>query len=244
MAWEGVFSLSTKSKKYSLVIPCFNEEAGLRDLVKACQDAQFSEAYEIILVDNGSTDSTLSVLEELLRGQSLMRIVHTETNKGYGAGVLFGLKHAKGDILGWTHADLQTDPADFMRAVEIFESRGRNVFVKGKRFGRSSIDVFFTICMSIFETILLQRFFWDINSQPNVFSRDFYETWVDPPSDFSLDLFVYYLAKKCGLPVERFPVYFGDRKHGESHWNINWRSKVKFIRRTMAFSFEIKRRND
>ena len=235
---------STNYNVCSLIIPCYNEGDGLFDLVSACINANFPAHFEIILVDNGSTDNTPSILPGLLDGQSQIRSVRLEENEGYGNGILFGLSQAKGDVLGWSHADLQTDPADFTTAVELFESGETEPFVKGKRFGRPVSDVFFTVCMSVFEVFLLQRSFWDINAQPNVFSRHFYESWENPPKDFSLDLYAYYLAKKKGLKVLRFPVFFGERLYGSSHWNIDWRSKIKFIRRTIDFSFELKKKYD
>jgi hypothetical protein len=64
---------------------------------------------------------------------------------------------------------------------------------------------------------------------------------VDPPHDFSLDLYAYHLARKRGLRVCRFPVKFGDRAHGVSHWNIDWKAKQKFIRRTIAYSLRLAR---
>ena len=236
--------LSSNYKRCSLIIPCYNEAAGLSELVTTCIDAEFPEDIEIILVDNGSTDDTPSILPNLLEGQSQIRSLRLEENEGYGNGILFGLSQARGKLLGWSHADLQTDPADFKTAIELFENGDTNQFVKGKRYGRPIIDVVFTICMSVFETLLLRRMFWDINAQPNVFSRSFYENWENPPKDFSLDLYVYFLAKKTDLSIHRFPVFFGERKHGVSHWNIDWRSKLKFIRRTVDFSFELKRKYD
>ena len=76
----------------------------------------------------------------------------------------------------------------------------------------------------------------DINAQPTLFRRDFYRTWQSPPHDFSLDLFAYHQALVAGLEVQRFPVRFGERAHGVSHWNVNWMAKWKFIRRTVAYS--------
>lgn len=235
---------STSYKRCSLVIPCYNEAAGLPDLVSACNDAMFPEDFEIILVDNGSTDNTPSILPVLLKGQSQIRGVRLEENVGYGNGILFGLEQAEGELVGWSHADLQCNPADFKTAVELFENGNTYQFVKGKRFGRPIVDVFFSVCMSFFEMFLLRRIFWDINAQPNVFHRSFFQSWQNAPKDFSLDLYVYFMAKKINLKVRRFPVFFAERKHGVSHWNIDWRSKLKFISRTIKFSFELKRKYD
>ena len=100
-----------------------------------------------------------------------------------------------------------------------------------------------TFSMSIFETIYLRRLLWDINAQPNLFHRKFYDSWQNPPQDFSLDLFAYAEARAQNLDIFRFSVMFKERLHGLSSWNIDWSSKVKFIRRTIDFSREIKRRS-
>ena len=153
-----------------------------------------------------------------------------------------GLKAAKGEILGWTHADMQTDPQDTLFGLELFEKHGDDIFVKGRRYGRPFMDVVFTVGMSVFETFLLARPMWDINAQPTMFSRRFFESWTAPPDDFSLDLYAYYQAQSYGLKVHRFPVRFGERAHGVSHWNVNWAAKRKFIRRTVDFSLQLKKK--
>lgn len=229
--------------KFSLVIPCYNEAANLPLLLQRCKELAVRPDVEVVLVDNGSTDSTTEVLENLLPKYPGCRSIRVEKNQGYGFGIVSGLKAAKGEILGWTHADMQTDPQDTLLGLEIFEKHGDEIFVKGRRYGRPFMDVVFTVGMSIFETVLLTRLMWDINAQPTMFSRNFFESWTDPPDDFSLDLYSYYQAQRCGLKVYRFPVRFGKRAHGISHWNVNWAAKRKFILRTVDFSFKLKRKN-
>jgi len=226
----------------SLIIPCFNEEKNLPLLLKRCEVFEGRSDIEVILVDNGSTDASADVLQHLLPSHPICRSVRVEQNQGYGYGILFGLQAAKGDVLAWTHADMQTDPQDVVRGYEIYKMAGFGSYVKGRRYGRPLVDTLFTVGMSFFETLLLQTPLWDINAQPNIFSKEFFISWVNPPHDFSLDLYVYYLARKHGLHVRRFPVNFGKRAHGSSHWNVDWASKYKFISRTMAFSFELRRR--
>jgi len=68
------------------------------------------------------------------------------------------------------------------------------------------------------------------------------ERCKNPPHDFALDLYAYYQAKKTKLKIFRFPVRFGKRAHGVSHWNINWTAKRKFILRTIEFSLKLNRR--
>ena len=229
----------------SIIIPCYNEEKNLPVLLKRCEEVFFeTENLEIVLVDNGSTDNSSAVLDDLASKFSFITIVHVKANKGYGFGILAGLKVAKGEVLGWTHADMQTDLGDVLTGLNFFHetSEVERLFVKGKRYGRPWPDVFFTFCMSIFETFLLKRLMWDINAQPTLFHRSFYLNWEDPPSDFSLDLYAYYKAKKEKLKIKRFSVLFDERLHGVSSWNIGLASKYKFIKRTLLYSFSLNKK--
>lgn len=228
--------------RLSLIIPCYNESANLPLLLERCKDVTLQQGAEVILVDNGSTDESPLVLSELLLRYPGCRSVRVEQNQGYGYGILEGLRAAHGEILGWTHADMQTDPQDVLRGMALFEQHGPNIFAKGRRYGRPFGDVVFTVGMSVFETILLGKPMWDINAQPTLFPRVFFESWREPPHDFSLDLFAYYEARRMGLAVHRFPVRFGERAHGVSHWNVNWAAKRKFIRRTVDFSLQLNKR--
>ncbi|MDO8772572.1 MAG: glycosyltransferase family 2 protein [Burkholderiaceae bacterium] len=227
--------------KFSLVIPCYNEAANLPLLLDRCKEVTHRPDIEVILVDNGSTDDSPQVLQRLLPQYPGCRSVRVEKNLGYGFGILSGLKAAKGEILGWTHADMQTNPQDALRGLALFEKHGPRIFVKGRRYGRPFADAVFTLGMSAFETILLGKPMWDINAQPTMFSRTFFETWQDPPYDFSLDLYCYYQAHCKDLKIYRFPVRFGERAHGVSHWNVNWAAKRKFIRRTVDFSLQLRK---
>lgn len=230
------------------MIPCFNEGPNIPLIFKRLSDSIKRTDIEIILVNNGSTDQSARSFLELAPQYTWATVVTVEKNQGYGFGILQGLKAAKGDVLGWTHADMQTDPNDLIRAIDLFEQKGEgsNIYIKGHRLGRPWVDEIFTQGMSLFESIYLQKSLYDINAQPNLFTRSFYQKWENPPSDFALDLYALYMANKFKMRVFRFDVLFPARIHGESKWNTGLKSKWKFIRRTIDFSVQLKRnlRND
>lgn len=230
-------------KLCSLIIPCYNEAKNLPLLAERLRSLDSRGDIEIILVNNGSKDNSSEVMSSISSSFHNLRVVNVEINQGYGFGILQGLKAGTGRFLAWTHADMQTDPKDLIAGLELVTSsqEPEKVFVKGRRYGRPLGDVFFTVGMSIFETLLLGRFVWDINAQPVIFSKTFFDSWKNPPYDFSLDLFAYYNALVAGLKVKRFPVYFGLRAHGESSWNRSFSLKMKFIRRTLEYSFKMRR---
>lgn len=227
----------------SLIIPCYNESASLPALIDRCTQVTRHPDVEVVLVDNGSTDDTPSRLAELLDGRERMRSVRVEVNQGYGFGILSGLRTATSDLVAWTHADLQTDPTDILAALAVYdrEADPERLFVKGRRQERPLGDRVFTGGMAILESVLFRQSLWDINAQPTVMPRSFFESWKEPPFDFSLDLYAYVQARRRGLRVERVPVRFGAREHGQSHWNTSLRARFKFIDRTLRYSLQLRR---
>ena len=229
--------------KLSIVIPCYNEGKNIPLILSRFDEVIKRKDIEALLVNNGSTDNSEEVLDELLPNYPFARVVNVPENKGYGYGILTGLREASGTFIGWTHADMQTDPNDVIKALEIIESESnaKNTYVKGDRKGRPFFDQFFTSGMSIFESLYMGKKLHDINAQPNIFHRDFFTSWENPPYDFALDLYALFTAKKQKLKVIRFDVLFPERIHGTSSWNTGFAAKRKFIKRTLDFSRKLKK---
>ena len=227
--------------KLSIVVPCYNEEQNIPLILNRFAEVIQRDDIEVILVDNGSTDDSARVIAGLMPKYPFVRTVRVEVNQGYGYGILQGLRECRGEYIGWTHADMQTDPGDILKALAIIEKEQGLVFVKGNRKGRPLFAVFCTAGMSLFETCYLHKKLYDINAQPNIFPKVFYDGWENQPHDFSLDLYALYMARKKGLKVVRFPVLFPERVYGESKWNTGLMAKWKFIKRTVAFSINLKK---
>lgn len=227
----------------TIVVPCYNESETIPSLLRRYSEVIGARKdIKVVLVNDGSKDTTREVLEQEKEKHTFLDVIHVYPNGGYGNAVVTGLQSATSTYVGWTHGDSQTPPEDTLRALEILEnSKNKEMtYVKGLRHGRPFGDVVFTFGMSVFETLLFQKVLFDINAQPNIFPRSFFESWVNPPKDFSLDLYSLYFAKKNTMTVIRFPVSFNKRTAGVSSWNINWKSKMKFIKRTVSFSFALR----
>lgn len=229
----------------SIIVPCYNEEKNIPLILRRFKDAIKKTDYkvELILVDNNSKDKSAIVLKKelLKKDYSFAKTIFQEI-QGYGAAIKKGLENAKGEYICWTHADMQTDPSDTIKALEIIlkQKNQKQCYLKGKRKKRGMFDTFFTVGMSFFETTLFLTPLWDINAQPNLFHKSFLKKLENLPNDFSLDIYAYYHAKKLKYKIIRFKVFFPERIHGESSWNTSFGSKWKFIKRTIKFSFEMR----
>ena len=236
--------MEKKEIKLSIILPCYNESENIPIILEKFAAAINRPDVEILFVNNGSNDASKDIFSQTIPKYLFAKVIDLKVNQGYGFGITSGLREAKGEYIGYMHADMQTDPADSLKALEIIERQPNpeNCFVKGDRKGRSFVDQFFTIGMSLFETIYLNTRLWDINAQPNIFHRSFFEAIKDScPKDFSLDLYLLYMAKKKKFHIIRFDVMFPKRTHGFSKWNTGILAKMKFIKRTIEFSKRLKK---
>lgn len=230
----------------SIIVPCFNEADNLDLLL-----AEFRRAIgdrrdiELVVVDNGSTDDTSPILADLLARpeNSFAREISVAENQGYGHGILCGLRAGHGRFLAWTHADLQTHPADVLNAFTLVQASvsPRRTLVRGVRKGRPLFDRMFTVGMGVVASCLLGSRLHDINAQPKLFHRDLLELMQDAPWDFSLDLYLLHLANRVGLDVREVAVEFADRHRGQAKGGGSLRGKMKLIRRTMSYMLALRR---
>ena len=105
----------------SLVIPVLNEEGNLRPLESAIGQAldPLGLAYEVILVDDGSTDGTLAVAQAIQAEDPRWVIVSLRRNFGQTAALSAGFDHARGEVIVTLDGDLQNDPADIPTLLEL-----------------------------------------------------------------------------------------------------------------------------
>ncbi|MBR2534190.1 MAG: glycosyltransferase family 2 protein [Erysipelotrichaceae bacterium] len=116
-----------KVKILSIVIPCYNEENSILDLVKKVLGSPV-ENKEIIVVDDCSKDNTRAILEKDVK-PLVSQIVYHDVNKGKGAALRTGFAHATGDAVIVQDADLEYDPNEYPLVVEkIFNGEAEVVY--------------------------------------------------------------------------------------------------------------------
>ncbi|MFA5388697.1 MAG: glycosyltransferase family 2 protein [Candidatus Omnitrophota bacterium] len=123
----------------SIIIPVYNEEGNIALMFKKIKEAFFifTKSYEIIFVNDGSSDNSLSVLKDISNGDSSVRVISFDKNYGQTAALDAGFKYAKGEIVLTIDADLQYDPEDLLRIIKELEDGGVDA-VFGRRINRTS----------------------------------------------------------------------------------------------------------
>jgi len=124
------------SKRISIIVPAFNEQNAITTLLKKIADLKFEQSLEkeIIIVDDGSWDTTAEKIENFVHSHPKEKICflrHSE-NRGKGAAVRTGLETATGDVVIIQDADLEYDPEDILQVIDPI-MKGKAEIVYGSR---------------------------------------------------------------------------------------------------------------
>ena len=148
---------------FSLVIPCFNESKNIPILIKNYKKFLKNKKNELILVNNGSKDDTDKILKKYLIYKNI-KILKIKKNIGFGYGLKKGLMFASGKAIIYSHADLEVNPKDVMRSINIYNKNNfkKKIFIKGNRIDKiknywSLLDIFFSYSLTLISSILLQK---------------------------------------------------------------------------------------
>lgn len=193
---------------------------------------------ELVLVDNGSSDSTGAIIDELVAEGMPVVKVRVEVNRGYGHGILTGLRRCTGDFVGFLCADSQVEASDVARVAEISLASKTPKMVKVRR--RFRMDGLHRKVISIIYNALANIVFGglhsiDINGNPKIMPREYYERMQLRSEDWFLDPEVMIKAKRLGLPIYEFNVLGQMRPEGYSH--VRGSTMWEFFKNLMNYRF-------
>jgi len=119
--------------KLSVIIPVYNERATILEVLKKVKSVPVEK--EIIIIDDGSADGTKEILKEIQETQDL-KIIFKDKNEGKGAAIREGLKYVSGDVVVIQDADLEYDPMDWLKMLNIIQGEKADVVYGSRVLGR------------------------------------------------------------------------------------------------------------
>jgi glycosyltransferase involved in cell wall biosynthesis len=200
-----------------------NEEENIEPLFKALREALKDLDYELIFVDDGSTDNTVQKIKELADERT--KLIVFNRNFGQSLAMMAGIDAAEGDVIATIDGDLQNDPADIPLMIEKMEKEGWDV-VAGVRANRKDGLVLRKIPSKIAN--------WLIRKSTGVYLRDYGCTLKLFKKDVAKNLglygelhrFIPVLAKLYGAKMTEMDVRHHPRLHGQSKYGIGRTFKV------------------
>lgn len=232
---------------FSLVLPCFNEEKNIKPLYDEFIGIPL-ENYkcELIYVDNGSTDNTSLEIDKIIninkekKNKIEIKKVFIEFNQGYGGGIEAGLRSARGNYIGWAHADLQTPLLDFFKLFQIINKETK-IYGKGFRINNRGYDGIVSRFHEKLASIILGYKMEEINAQPKIFSRDVLEYFTAIPKNWTvIDTYSFYVCLANNIKITNIDVVFKTRIHGHSKWKNNLTVFLKHILFNIIYLFKLR----
>ncbi len=231
-----------------LLIPCYNEDKNVRQLVMQWGEiVKNNRDLSVYFIDNGSTDNTRKIIKNELQkiNDENLKIIVLEENVGYGAGIKKGISMTSNTYISWTHADLQINSKDVNNLIckYISNKEKDNQLFMGKRKNRNLFDQFFTLMMSFFSFLFTGYYLKDINSQPKIFPRRIVTDHDTLPNDFNIDLAILLAARKNNLDIKLNNLIFHKRNFNKSKGGGSILGKLKLSISTLIFiiSYSIRR---
>jgi len=219
----------------SVVVPLYNEQGNVLTLYRQIRNAcePLGKSYEILFVDDGSTDGTLALLKQMQRNDPSLKAIRLSRNFGQTAALAAGIAHARGEIIVTLDGDLQNDPADIPRLVAKLKE-GYDL-VNGWRVNRQ--DPFLT------RRVPSMIANWLISLITKVKLHDYGCTLKAFRSEIAKSLHLYgemhrfipALASDLGATIAELPVSHRPRAHGNSKYGLGRTIRVILDLLTVKF---------
>lgn len=210
--------------KLSIIIPCYNEEKTIKEIIKRIFLYSKIKKKEIIIVDDGSTDGTKKILKKLKH--KIIKVIYHKKNSGKGKAIQTALKHITGKIVLIQDADLEYHPKDYQKLVKPIKEKkylvvygSRVLFSKNRYNFKSGFYSLFRILMNhiltIFSNILNSQKLTDAHTCYKVFNVKILNNISLEHNDFSFCPELTTKISNQNIKIKELPIYYKGRNYEE-----------------------------
>ncbi|MDO8525136.1 MAG: glycosyltransferase [Candidatus Omnitrophota bacterium] len=218
-------------KKYniSFVFPMFNEAENIAETIRRVTElsAQICDDYEIVIVDDHSTDSSADIVDSLAAGDKRIKLIRLKVNTKFGGALKEGFKKASKDIVVYTDSDLPAKEEDIKKALESLDGgdivTAYSLVVKDASLKRNIMSKGYNFLVRLFFGLNIR----DINSGLKIYKRKVLEGLDLKSRSPFIDVEVFAEAVKRGFTVKQYGLIFALRTKGKSSI-----SRVSVVART------------
>ncbi len=210
--------------KLSIMIPCFNEEGAIADVISQTLQTKFPCETEVIVVDDGSTDGSRAVID----GYHKVTIITHTANKGKGAAIKTGIHNASGDLFAIQDADMEYPPQFLPKLIDPILC-GKADVVIGSRFlgkieGMSWSHTFANKLLSRIASLLTGQAITDVMTGHKAFRTSLLKNMPLQSHQFEVEVELIMRAAKAGARITEIPIDYAHRKTGSA--KIEWRHAI------------------
>lgn len=235
----NITSKPLNPKLISIILPVFNESASVAKVVQQLHSVKWPLDFEIVAVNDGSSDGSKEALDELAKAGKI-RVFHHTKNKGKGATLRTGIEQVRGQITAIQDADFEYDPNDLATLVNpIIEGNADVVY--GSRFKKSVRQVHRTFHMLVnrFLTLLSNMvsgiYLSDMETCYKVFRTDLLKAFNLKTNRFGFEVEVTAYVSKLPIRILEFPINYFPRNYSEGK-KIGWKDGIAAIYHIFRFN--------
>jgi glycosyltransferase involved in cell wall biosynthesis len=210
--------------KLSVIVPVFDERNTMVEILRRMRAVELPLDLEVVVVDDGSSDGTRDVLQQL--ADSTVHVVNHPVNKGKGAAIRTGLEHVSGDLVMVQDADLEYDPEDWPKLLAPV-LRGKAQVVYGSRFTGERRNMLFlhwvgNRFLSLVTNVLYNTTLSDMETCYKLFDRKVLDGIRIRAMRFEFEPEVTAKVLKRGIRIYEVPISYTGREFDEGK-KITWR---------------------
>jgi glycosyltransferase involved in cell wall biosynthesis len=203
----------------SVVAPAYNEEKNIEYVVGRWNEwlEKLGSGYEIIIVDDGSTDQTLAILKKLQREIDNLRVLSYQPNRGYGYAMTKATSHVRGEWVVTLDSDGQFDLGDLAILLECQRGGNYDVVTGYRMKKRDSIyRVFANRCLNTLIRILFQLHYRDTNCSLKLYRADVFKKLKIEARGYPTPTEIMVKIRQSGVKIGEAGIHHNKRKAGES----------------------------
>ncbi len=230
--------------KLSVIVPCYNEQGTIKQIINKVQNVSLQFEKEIIIVDDSSEDNTRKILENNFSNTRNIKIFYHNKNLGKGSAIKTAKKYISGDIIIIQDADLEYDPEDYHKLISpIINNNSKIVYgsrvLNQKRYSASGftskLRVFGNHLLTIISNYLNNQKLTDAHTCYKVFHKEVFDKINLEENDFAFCPEVTTKISKLGYEIIEIPINYNGRNYDEG-------KKIKLIDAFRALKTLIKHR--
>lgn len=210
-----------RDRELTILIPVYNEEDVIEKCVKHIQD-KVRGNYEILIVDDGSTDRTTKILRDLIKSSKNIRVINHKSNKGLGAALKRGFRNARGGYIVTIDADLTHDPSKINKLVELAKLENADLVIASRFIvggGMRNVPlsrVFLSKFFNRFSRVLFSVKVSDLTSGFRVYKNSSINKINILSNDFSVQIEIAIKMARTGYKIIEVPYLLKNRMYGYS----------------------------
>ena len=216
--------------KLTVVIPAYNEERTIGQVIARVADVPFAIEREILVVDDGSRDGTLGVARAAAAGLAGVTVL-TKPNGGKGSALRYGFTHATGDVVVVQDADLEIDPIECSKLLDMMLASSADA-IYGSRFLGKPIEWtsghLANRVLSLLTSVLFGHWVSDMETSHKMVRRRVLAQLVLTSNKFDIEPEITGKLLRCGVRIHEMPIAYQPRTRAEGK-KIGWRDGLDAV---------------